>query len=221
MSKKFKGVLLFAALASLVGLVLSVCPTRSMAEEADGRTVTVVVSDLDSYSAVQQVNELLSDPSITTLNVIDASLVARNRVSGESAINPIWDVPTDLRNLTYLGNVTGSTRIASAKGYPGMNLEISCTRDVSNEYSCSVSLNAGLVSSYVGFNVSSSVSVAVTGSADVPYYHNGNRVSSMTLNAYPLYYNYSYDVYQYNNYVAKGYARNVAGCTFSRSYSYA
>ncbi|MDO4848374.1 MAG: hypothetical protein Q4B45_01185 [Coriobacteriia bacterium] len=221
MSKKFKGVLLFAVLASLVGLVLSVCPTRSMAEEADGRTVTVVVSDLDSSSAVQQVNELLSDPSITTLNVIDASLVARNRVSGDSAINPIWDVPTDLRNLTYLGNVTGSTRIASAKGYPGMNLEISCTKEVSNEYSCSVSLDSHLVSGCVGFDVSDTESVSVSGSADVPYYYNGRRVASMTLNAYTLYENYSYDVYQYNSYVATGYARRASGCTFSRTYSYA
>lgn len=210
-------VLVFAAL--LLGLSLTARPVVALADdgEAQGRTVTIY-TDGEMAGVSDKVLDAFSDPDVMTVRVLDRSLME----SGSDAsrpVTPCWD-NYSVRNKRYNGVLTGSSVLARATGLPGMTVSISQTCSVSNSYSCSVSGLAPEISACVGFSVTKTNSITVSGSDVVPYTHRSKDVSSMTLIAHPTFEYYSYDVYFGSACVGSGTANKAIGVSFSRSFSY-
>lgn len=109
-----------------------------------------------------------------------------------------------------------------------MTLQISHSKSVSNNYSCSFPVSVGSVESVVGFSLTKGESISVSGSATVPSVHNNKKVKSMILTAYPYYQKYTYSVKRiistrgltYRQNVGTGSASRVKGCSFKRTYTY-
>ena len=161
--------------------------------------------------------EAFSDPEVAEVLVADRALEIGDVSAGEKLV-PYASY--SISSLKYQGRLTGSTVLGVASGQPGMTLTISQTKSVANTYSCSASVPVGIISASVGFNVTSSESIQISGSDTVPSKVGAREVSRMTLTAYPLYDYYTYDVYQNGTYFTSGRASHAVGVTFRRTYEY-
>jgi hypothetical protein len=111
------------------------------------------------------------------------------------------------------GLVQGKKSIAVVQGRGPMTLTLTAMETVSNTKSASITVSAEPVSAAVGFDVTKSRTKSMAGSWNVP------RGKFGTLNAYPLYQEYSFNVYSKitGESVGKGTARKAIGYRYEHS----
>lgn len=222
--KSKKGILISAC---SMALVLSNAATVYATDDA--RTVVNVRADLSNLNYSQKVEKIFEDPDVLTVNVIDTSLqsdISKKDLVMETSATTTRYEATGKRKAA--GNYTGSKVLAQANGGPGVTLQISQTRSVSNSYSCSVPVTVLSVKNVVGFSVTKTNAITVSGSATVPSVHNNKKVKAMTLTAHPYYLKYTYSVVKITNScglvhrtnAGTGSASKVIGCSFTRTYTY-
>lgn len=213
--------------ACSMALVLSNAATVYATD--DSRTVVNVRADLSNPNYSQKVEKIFEDPDVLTVNVIDTSLqsdISKKDLVMETSRTTTRYEATGKRKAA--GNYTGSKVLAQAKGGPGVTLQISHSKSVSNTYSCSFPVNVGTVESVVGFSLTKGENISISGSATVPSMHNNKKVKSMILTAYPYYQKYTYSVTRitsirgltYRQKAGTGSASRVKGCSFKRTYTY-
>lgn len=213
--------------ACSMALVLSNAATVYATD--DSRTVVNIRADLSNPNYSQKVEKIFEDPDVLTVNVIDTSLqsdISKKDLVMETSSTTTRYEATGKKKAA--GNYTGSKVLAQAKGGPGMTLQISHTKSVSHSYSCSVPVTLLSVKNVVGFSVTDSVSITVSGSATVPSVHNNKKVKAMTLTVHPYYLKYTYSVVKITNScglvhrtnAGTGSASKATGCSFTRAYTY-
>lgn len=221
---------LVSAVVMIAGLsttAFAAAPTDAIVQNNDN--TVVIEADMDNPNYLNEVKKAFDDPSILQVMVIDPSLA-------NSEMTEFFPEPRDWDSYSVhpgsarkTGSFVGTNELARAQGGPGMTLSISQTKTVGNSFSCSFSVAAGAVSNVVGFNVSASESISVSGSAEVPATYNGQKVNTMTLIAYPLYDVYTFDVdhtihmgggmaHTWDN-TGTGTANKAIGCSFNRTYA--
>lgn len=223
---------LSASFIAAIAMMSFLAPGFAFAESADfsGKTVTIYREN-GLENVADEVSDAFSDPHVDRVLVFDARSVGlRDAMKDESVLpdqgaisprNPNFYA----KNVRYAGTSTGSRVLAKASGRPGMTISISKTVSVSNSYSCAAAVSTESLSSTLGFSVTGTESISVTGSDKVPQTHNSKNVSSMTLIAYPLFDNYSYEVHirssaVQNTLVGRGTASRAVGVDFRRTYQY-
>ena len=194
----------------------------------------VIIADLQSPGSYRsQVDLFLSDPSIDEVTVLDA-LVGNSLsvISADPIIEPNTVVIYRYRavNVHDLSDQTGTTKIATSQGEPGVTVSISKTVSVSNSFTTTLGgIQAGTVTASVGFNVSASESIAVGGSALVPETHDGKAVLYMNLDAYTVYSRKGFDVERHKSSngmnfgwsaYGTGTAKRAYGVSFKKTYTY-
>lgn len=213
---------LFAVLALLVVAILVISPSRILAEELGmpERTVTLYRTDKND-DMTNDVLEAFSDPSVTEVSVINQWLIDSANQTGTEA-EPIISPrsPYTLKNLRKTGQTRGANKLAEATGQPGVTVTIQKTVGVSNSYSCASGVDTGTINACVGFNVTGSESISISGSYAIPSTVNGRTVRQGHLIAYPLYDNYSYDVYVSQYYLSTGTAKKAVGYSFVRTHDF-
>lgn len=210
--------LVIATVLVIAPLTLQPSTANAEAVFSPEKTETLYVDDLSDDDARERINAVLSDPTVTEVVVIDESLRGAER-DGESLVVEPYAAYT-VKNRRYNGLLTGTRTLAVATGRPGDTLTITQTKSISNSYSCSASVSTSLISACVGFTVTASESIGISGSAVVPYTVGSREVSSMNLIANPTYDYYSYDVYQGSSFVTTGTAQHAIGVSFRKTYSY-
>ncbi|MGW6255780.1 hypothetical protein [Streptomyces sp. NPDC055085] len=118
-----------------------------------------------------------------------------------------------VKNVKYHGLVQGKKSIAVVQGRGPMTLTLTAMETVSNTESATITVAAGAVSGAVGFDVTKSRTKSMAGSWNVP------RGKFGTLKAYPLYQEYSFNVYSKitGESVGKGTARKAIGYRYKHS----
>ncbi|MFB7245349.1 hypothetical protein CW362_30045 [Streptomyces populi] len=116
-------------------------------------------------------------------------------------------------HVKYHGLVRGKHSIAVVQGRGPMTLTLTAIETVSNSESATITVAAGAVSGAVGFDVTKSRTKSMAGSWNVP------RGKFGTLNAYPLYKKYSFNVYSKitGRSVGKGTALKAVGYRYEHS----
>lgn len=210
---------------------VSAASSEVAAPSETGSSVTIE-ADLSNSDYQETVEQLFNDPNVLEVTVIDPSLTNASDPtdSGEPTIVPRSYIRYEAAGpKKTAGTYTGSTVLAKAQGGPGITLGISQTKSVSNTFSCSLSVPVKSISSVVGFSVTGSTSITVSGSATVPSTYNNRKVKTMTLSAYPIYQKYTYSVTKVTSNkglvlrqpnVGTGSAAKAIGCTFKRTYTY-
>jgi len=209
--------------------------TCSYEEKNICKTITITGDLSDSSTYVDKVERLLADPYVEHVIVIDPSRYITPLNENSQPNNSLTShgrpyYTYRITNPRIGSDYIGSTRIATAGGQPGETLSISKTSTVSRTYYCSVSaISPSSITSAVGYDVTSSDSIQISGSRTVPSYHNGRAVAKMYLDAYPIYQTTNFTVqrkkhynlvpYEWENY-GSGYARHPYGVSFSERYIY-
>lgn len=225
-----KKILLTCFSATLVANGMAISIDAMSNDEASPTIIIAELDNPDSYES--QIAELFSNPNITDIVVMDSSLASL--ALSPSISNTITPFATSyyhyrVINAKKTGQVKGTSVLAKASGEPGITLTISKQTSVSASYSATVSIPSTYVTSGVGFNVTKSSNITVSGSTPVPKTHNGKKVKEMTLNAYALYDKYSYTVqrqhvkkqikYDWKDW-GNGTALKPIGVHFSKTYMY-
>lgn len=220
--------------------------TESTAPENEGNTVIIEGNLSDPSTYEDELNRLMADPTVDRVRVIDSSQISTSSTDSSPDLDDNITVLDDditlfggatyytyrITNVTSGKDYTGKTAIAVAKGGPGDSLSIKKTKSVSCTYSCSVSaITAAKITAAVGYDVTKSESVEISGTATVPSTHNGKTVKKMTYTAYPIYKTKSFTVQRKKHIGAyhmlpwkdysTGYARRPYGVDFEKTYTYA
>lgn len=211
----------FVVAAVVCTSLFAATPSQVLAEtsEQEERIVTIYRESADD-DVTADVTNALSDPSVAGVTVIDQWRRDSNYADEDSPIISPRS-PYTLKNKRYTGRTRGSNKLAEASGGPGITLTIQKTVGASNTHSCASGVDAGTINACVGFNVTASESISVSGSYTVPSQLNGRNVSMGYLIAYPLYDCYSFDVYMSSYYLSSGTAKQAVGCTFLKTHTYA
>jgi len=196
-------------------------------DEAKDTTVNIT-ADLSNSNYTKIVSKIFEDPDVSTVNVIDPTLEVDDFKENIGIAPYKYTYYEATGKRKYAGNYTGTTVIAQAKGGPGVTLQIAKTKGISNTYSCSVPVNVSTVNSVVGFSVTSSENITISGSTTVPSVHKNKKVKSMVLTAYPYYQKYTYSVIKITSNkgmilkqkAGTGSASRATGCTYKRTYTY-
>ena len=202
----------FTVLAFLSVLILPKQASADVVEPQRTKTVILYASD-PSDDITSEVNNALSDPTVEEVVVLYESLMDISNNDSASELTPL--AAYNIKNVRLSSTwKDGGDILAMAEGVPGTTLTINKTVQVSNSFSCSASVGGSLVSAAVGFDVTGSESISVSGSYTVPYIIGQTPVYKSRLIANPLYNRYSYSVYSGNTYVGSGTADRAVGCSF-------
>ena len=234
--KTVKGLCFGLAVAIMAPVALS-GGMPVFAAETSERTVTILADLSNPESYKKELETFLSDESIDGVYVIDensinTSPIPQEKVNDENNNNTkaITTYTYRLTNVNKGALYNGNTLLATASSNePGTTLSISTTKSVAHTVSNSVNVSDGVISAGLGFNISKSVSVTISGSRTVPTTHNGRKVATMTLKAYPTYQIYTYTIqrhksiggvnYGWSNY-GTGTCKRPIGFFFTSSYTY-
>ena len=195
--------------------------------------VTKYARDLDSNDTIL---ELLNDPNVECVNILFDSydnndFSSSNEYAQESAEispfafgDPIYTLY--IKNVRSGSDYYGTTVLAKAEGEPGITVSISQTKTVSTTLSATFGMEKSAISAKVGWNVSGSKSITISGSYTVPYTYNGKSVKSATLCAKAIYKVKYFDVYRgiqgssVETLLGTGNTKQAYGVSFYKTYVY-
>ncbi|MFF3068883.1 hypothetical protein [Kitasatospora sp. NPDC057936] len=135
-----------------------------------------------------------ADPAHWTIDR-QAPAVTLPQAPARARITPTQDSPssttgfTEPRNISYHGQLCGTDLVDGVSGPGPMTLTLTQARSTATQWNASASINAGVLSAGIGFNVTDTVTKTETGSYTVPDGKFGN------LQAYPLYDYWTFEVY--------------------------
>jgi len=160
------------------------------------------------------------DRTEVTIEYFGKTAVNGTSIPKPKGVTPQWGQIAYyyISNKTGPSEAWGTTRIATTSGGPGPGtLTLGQTVTVSNSFSANVGVTAGVVSAGLGFNVTVSTQWSCSYAAQIP---SGQHA---TINAYPVYDCYSYDVW-YNPKIGDAYkagngsAKQSVGVAYVVSY---
>ena len=247
MRRKIRGIFLMViCLCSIMQIPVQAGETVN--EEKEGKTITISgdLENPDSYS--EKVLELMNNEDIFEVVVIDPTIVEEeeidkdtNRVkeklkdclTREDDIMPFGG-PTYYRyrvtNVRNGNDYTGTSKIATVSGTPGMTISISKTKTIGRTYSVTAgTVSKSQINAAVGYSVSGSDSISISGSYKVPKKYNGRNVKSASLDAYVIYKTKNFTVqrrkvqnvlqFPWTDY-GSGYSRKPYGISFRKTCTY-
>ena len=208
-------------------------------EKQEGKTVKIVrdLENTDSYS--EDVLELMNNEDVSEVIVIDSAITEDEKidnVSSQTKENEIMPLggPTyykyQVTNVKNGSDYIGTSKIATVSGTPGMTISISKTKTVGRTYSVTAgTVSKSQINAAVGYSVSGSDSISISGSYKVPKKYNGRNVKSASLNAYVIYKTKNFTVQRrkvqnvlqspWTDY-GSGYSRKPYGISFRKTYIY-
>lgn len=209
--KKTCWICLFSLLA--LSFMLFTKPTSANASDVDLKAgVKYIYVNSATSDVASLVGDAFENPNIYEVRVVYKDILTNIECPSFSDANS--SLALSIRNVSRKSDIKGSNRLATAEGPPGVTISINQTVTVSNSYSCSTSVSPGLISAGVGFSVTGSKSVGISGSYTVPSTISGSKVIRGHLSAYPLYERYSFDVYSGNTHKGSGMANKYIGVSF-------
>ncbi len=209
--------------------------STSLADEAEGEheldtqsgSVEVVPQILYDQDSERIINEFLEDESVDELVVVDDSLAEDEDIIEDTARVQARGVTTSYRVVNVKGGkdyVGGA--IASSSGAPNITLRISQTKSISTSFSGSFGASAKVISAGVGWNVTGSTSISISGTYKIPSKVGKRQVKTCTLKAHTIYKTKTYTV-QSKAWNAKnwsnrgsGAVKKAYGISFKKNFSY-
>lgn len=190
-------------LLSVVMLVGGILPSVGHAQknnESISTESTVLTLD-DTMTVSEQnsiINEYLSDPNIDELIVLDESLLIESNVieNGPSTNARAIINKYKVQNVRGGSDATGSSGLATAIGGPGVVLNISQNKSVATTVSANFGASNAALSGALGYSVTGTTTITISGTFKVPSKVNGKSVKSLKFTAYPVYKTKLYDVYK-------------------------
>lgn len=224
----------------LCGIMEIPVQAGEVTNEKKGGEIVTIIGDLenpDSYS--EKVLELMNNEDISEVTVIDPTIVEEEKIDDisnltkENEIMPLGGTTYYKYRVTNVKNgsdYTGTSKIATVSGTPGMTISISKTKTVGRTYSVTVgTVSESQINAAVGYSVSGSDSISISGSYKVPKKYNGRKVKSASLNAYVIYKTKNFTVqrrkvqnvlqFPWTDY-GSGYSRKPYGISFTKTYIY-
>lgn len=224
-------------LLSVVLLAGGILPRVGDAQEKnesiynDNNVASTVLTVDDTMTVSEQytiINEYLSYPNVEELIVLDESLLEENidiekdtNTKARAIINQY-----KVQNVRGGPDVTGSSGLATSIGGPGVVLVIKQTKSVATTVSANFGASNAALSGSIGWSVTGTTSVAISGTFKVPSKVNGKSVKSLKFTAYPVYKTKLYDVYKmpWNSFSwskqGTGTAKKAYGVAFKKVYTY-
>ena len=180
---------------------------------------------------IEDVGDLLSQDDIDEVTFINPELIAEKyeneTVQDTSEISQRLGITKyRVRGVKNASDVTGTTAIAATQGGPGVTLKIDQVKSVSTTVSAKYGASNKIISAEVGWSVTGSSSISISGSFKVPSKSGGKSVRSCKLSAYPLRRRKSFivDKMAWNSIKwekqGTGYVSKAYGITFKKSYQY-
>ena len=226
-------------ISSIIAAVVFVChPVCSLAGETNNNnetnTITIEANLDNPEEYAEEVEYYLSSPDIDEVIVLDTTegtSTTFEDIDTETSISSVTTYTYRISNVQNAGTWTGSNIIAIAEGTPGITISISTTKSVENTYSTNVSVNlVNKITAAVGYSVTGSTSVTVSGSAKVPGTHNGKKVKTMRLNAKAIYQKKTFRIdrhksvgginHGWTNGWGSGNSSKPVGVSFSKTFTY-
>lgn len=224
----------------LCGIMEIPVQAGEVTNEKKGGEIVTIIGDLenpDSYS--EKVLELMNNEDISEVTVIDPTIVEEEKIDDisnltkENEIMPLGGTTYYKYRVTNVKNgsdYTGTSKIATVSGTPGMTISISKTKTVGRTYSVTAgTVSESQINAAVGYSVSGSDSISISGSYKVPKKYNGRKVKSASLNAYVIYKTKNFTVqrrkvqnvlqFPWTDY-GSGYSRKPYGISFTKTYIY-
>ncbi|MFD4707046.1 hypothetical protein ACFWM3_19570 [Gottfriedia sp. NPDC058432] len=174
------------------------------------------------------IDEYLANPELESLIVLNASELLDDSVPYEY-INPKARLGVNMYKVNNIRNgsdVTGSSAIATAIGEPGVTIGISQTKSVATTISSSYGASNSALTASIGWDVTKSTSVLISGSVKVPNTVNGKKVAKLALKAYPVYKTKKFDFHKmpwysiYWDLEGTGTAKKANGVEYKKTYTY-
>lgn len=194
----------------------------------EGENVLVIDDSMTNSEKKSRIDEYLADPALESLIVLNASELLEEHVPYEN-INPKARLGINMYKVNNIRNgnyVTGTSVIAIAIGEPGITIGISQTKKVATTISSSYGASNSVLTASLGWDVTKSESVSISGSVKVPNTVNGKKVAKLAFEAYPVYKTKKFDVHKmpwysiYWNLEGTGTAKKASGVEYKKSYTY-
>ncbi|AOH54539.1 hypothetical protein ABE28_009275 [Peribacillus muralis] len=223
---------------SVVMLVGGILPSVGYAQdgsinnEIDSESTKSTVLTLDDSMTVSEqnsmINDYLSDPNVEELIVLDESLLIENNdTENETTPTPRAIINQyKVNNVRGGSDVTGSSGIATAIGEVGILLNIGQTKSVATTVSADFGASNAALSGALGYSVTGSTSITISGQYRVPSKVNGKKVKTCKMTAYPVYKTKLYDVHKmpWNAFswtkMGTGKAKKAYGVSYKKVYTY-
>ena len=227
-----KSFLFFVALVGVVAfgsvfLNASASEVQDYFDEINFDDPSVLVVD-GSQSEEEQAliwEEFWNNPDIEAIFVLDPDLMEEDFIFDAEDMT-VQDRVFEQRRITNvrnLSNLTGSNVVAAASGAPGMTLSISQSRTIANSVTATFGATHDQIQRAVGFTVTGSRTLTISGRDTVPRTHNGRQVNHMTMNAHTIFQRRQFTVQSrpvdFGGFV--GSWRNVGTATASRPIGFA
>ncbi|QYF80897.1 hypothetical protein KY492_18320 [Brevibacterium sp. PAMC21349] len=226
-------VIMLLSVVMLVGGILpSVGHAQKNNESISTESTESTVLTLDDTMTVSEqnsiINEYLSDPNIDELIVLDESLLIESNVieNGPSTNARAIINKYKVQNVRGGSDATGSSGLATAIGGPGVVLNISQNKSVATTVSANFGASNAALSGALGYSVTGTTTITISGTFKVPSKVNGKSVKSLKFTAYPVYKTKLYDVYKmpWNSYSwtkqGTGTAKKAYGVSYKKVYTY-
>lgn len=142
----------------------------------------------------------------------DNTVVKRNAEATAAPGDSVFEAAaaTKLKNVRYAGELCGLTKIAKTSGRGKTTLVLTVSKSVSAQVESSVSVTVKVVSAGVGFKVDRTYTVENQTRYEVP------RGKYGYVEAYPLYDQYTFNVYKGGRKKGSGYAMKPVGVCFNQ-----
>ncbi|CAH0126512.1 hypothetical protein SRABI96_00095 [Peribacillus sp. Bi96] len=174
------------------------------------------------------INKYLSDSNVHELIVLDESLLEENSDSEKGASPNARAIINQykVQNVQAGADVTGSSGLATSIGGPGVVLNIGQTKSVATTVSANFGASNAALSASIGWSVTGTTSITISGTFKVPSKVNGEIVKSLKFTAYSVYKTKKYDVYKmpWNSFSwtkqGTGTAKKAYGVSYKKVYTY-
>lgn len=187
----------------------------------------VKINEVDfpnKLSAAQQITKSLNNTEVTGVMVIHDGETAQTQ---SLSVVPAGGLPGPIyytvENVKSAADYRGQTIIAKAIAEPGITASIGVRKEISRTYSGTFGTTISKVSAALGYSVTSTDGVTISGSAVCPSTYNDKKVKYMTLNANVIYKVKTYDVYKHGLSYWKtgtGNSKRAYGDYFYKTYTY-
>lgn len=163
-------------------------------DSEDGSQTITIYEDMDDEEKQEAMDTFVSNPEIEELIILDESLLEEPiDFLDEFDEEEVTFSPFAIINRYRVGNAktgndyTGTTKIATTSGGPGVTLSISQTKTVSTTVNAKFGASDKIISAEVGWSTTGSTSINISGTFTVPARYNSKPVQRVTFYARPVY----------------------------------
>lgn len=199
-----------------------------ISDYTEEENVLVIDDSMTNSEQKAIIDEFLANPELESLIVLNASELLEDHVPYDD-IKPKARLGVNMYKVNNIRNgndVIGSSAIVTAIGEPGVTIGISQTKSVATTISSSYGASNSALTASLGWDVTKSESVSISGSVTVPNTVNGKKAAKLALKAYPVFKTKKYDVLKmpwysiYWSLEGTGTAKKAYGVEYKKTYTY-